>query len=92
MQSVSVFLDIAKIADFQLKNADVSRTHRMCHVIHIFRSSLGKVYNCVKFHHYRICVTDFREGAFLAPPIHASWAATKKPILNRIKNKNEGIQ
>ena len=44
MQSISVFLDIAKFANFQWKNADVSRTQGLCHVIHIFfGSSLGKV-------------------------------------------------
>ena len=25
-------------------------------------------YNCAKFHHCRICVTDFRDWAFLPPP------------------------
>ena len=40
MQSISVFLDIAKFTDFQGKNADVSRTQAMCHAIHIcFASS-----------------------------------------------------
>ena len=44
MESISVFLDIAKFADFRLKNADVSRTQGMCHVIYtFFGSSLGKV-------------------------------------------------
>ena len=44
MQSISVFFDKAKFADFRLKNADVSRIQRVCHVIHIFfGSSLGKV-------------------------------------------------
>ena len=44
MQSISVFLDIPKFADFQWKNADVSRTQGVCHVIHIFfGSSLAKV-------------------------------------------------
>ena len=44
VQSISVFLDIAKIADFRWKNADVSRTEGLCHVIHIvFGSFLGKV-------------------------------------------------
>ena len=43
MQSISVFLDITKFADFWWKNADVSRS-QVCHVIHIFfGSSLGKV-------------------------------------------------
>ena len=42
--SISAFLDIAKFGDFRWKNADVSRSHGVCHVIHIFfGSSLGKV-------------------------------------------------
>ena len=41
---MSVFLDIAKFANFQWKNADVSITQGLCHVIHmLFGSSLGKV-------------------------------------------------
>ena len=44
MQSISVFLDIVKFADFWWENADVSRTQGVRHVIHIaFASSLGKV-------------------------------------------------
>ena len=44
MQAISVFLDITKFPGFRLKNADVSRTKEVCHVIHIFfGSSLGKV-------------------------------------------------
>ena len=44
IQSAHVFIDIAKFADFLRKIADVSRTHRMCHMIHIFfESFLGKV-------------------------------------------------
>ena len=44
MQSIHVFLDIAKSADFPWKTADFSRTQGMCHVIHIFFGSfLGKV-------------------------------------------------
>ena len=33
MQSIPVFPDILKIADFWWKNADVSRTQGLCHVI-----------------------------------------------------------
>ena len=33
MQSMSIFLDIAKFADFQLKNADFSRTQEVDPVI-----------------------------------------------------------
>ena len=40
MQSLSVFLDITEFADFRLKNADVSRTYWVCHMIDVF---LGKV-------------------------------------------------
>ena len=44
MQSISVFLYIAKFADFQRKNIDVSRTKGVCQMIDIFlKSSLGKV-------------------------------------------------
>ena len=44
MQSISVFFDVAKFADFQRKNTDVSRTQGVCLVIDIFFGySLGKV-------------------------------------------------
>ena len=32
----NVFLDITKVAGFLWKNADVSRTQEVCHVIYIF--------------------------------------------------------
>ena len=68
MQFIRVFLDIAKFADFPRKIAGVSRTHGMCHMIHIFLDLFKGRYNCAKFQYCRICVTDFREGAILAPP------------------------
>ena len=44
MQSISVFLDIAKYADFQWKETDVSRTPEAHYVIYIyFGSPLGNV-------------------------------------------------
>ena len=44
MEPIPVYLDIAKLADFQWKNPDISRTKGLLHVIHIiFRSDLGKV-------------------------------------------------
>ena len=47
MQPISVFLDRGKSVDILWKNADVSRTQGVCHVIHIFfGSSLGKVELC----------------------------------------------
>ena len=43
MQYIHVLLDIAKLADFQSKIADINRTHGMCYVIDIFFGSfLGK--------------------------------------------------
>ena len=43
MQSISIFLDIAKFAHFRRKNANVSRTQGKYHLFHIFfRSSFGK--------------------------------------------------
>ena len=39
MQSISVFLDITKFHDFWWKSADVSRTQKVYHVIHILFGS-----------------------------------------------------
>ena len=64
MQSIS---DIAKLAYFRLKNADVSRTQGVCHVIHKILDLLWFRYNCAKYHHCTICLTDFREEGFLPP-------------------------
>ena len=36
MQSIFVFCDIAKVAAFWWKNADVTRTQGVCQMIHIF--------------------------------------------------------
>ena len=41
-------------------------------------------HNCPRFHHCRICATDFSEGGLFGPSIHPS-AAPKTPILNRVK-------
>ena len=85
MQSISVFLEIAKFADFQWRYPDVSRTQEMCHMIHIFFGfSLEVKCNSAKFHYCRIYVTDFREGAFLATH---PWVAPKRSILKRVKSK-----
>ena len=88
MQSISLFLGIAKFADFRWKNAHASRTQVVCHVIYIF--FIYDLYllwvrcNSAKCHHCRICKKYFREGAHLLTPI--PWAALKKrPIVNRVK-------
>ena len=81
MQSLSVFLDIAKTHDFRWKNANASRTQGVCQMIYIFLDLLYVRYNCAKFYHSRICVTDFKEAGdegerFGSPYL---WAARKGP-------------
>ena len=77
MQSISLFLDTVKFADFQSKNADDSKTQGVCHVIHVFfKSSLGN--KCAKSHHCRICVTDFRRDLFAHPPPPTSMSCPEK--------------
>ena len=39
MQSIPVFPDILKIADFRWKKADLSKTQVVCHVIYVFFGS-----------------------------------------------------
>ena len=82
MQSISVFLDVVTFADFQSKNADVSRPQGVCCVIQIvFESTLGN--KCAKVHHCMIFVTDFmEEGPFAAPP---SMSIPEKANLDRVK-------
>ena len=64
MQSISVLLDVTKIAD-------VSRAQRVCHVIDIFfGSSLGKIYLCQML--LRVCVKDFREEQCCPIPPYVS--------------------
>ena len=36
MQSIYVFLNITKVADFRRKNADFSRTQELCYMIYQF--------------------------------------------------------
>ena len=42
MQSISLFVDITKVNDLMFKNANVSGTQEVSHVVYMFlRSSLG---------------------------------------------------
>ena len=42
MQSISVFVDITKLNDLRFKNANVSGTQEVSHVVYMFlKSSLG---------------------------------------------------
>ena len=70
-------LDIAKFAYF-----DVSRTQRVCHVIHNFLDLFWVRYNFAKFVIIG-CVKDFREGAFWPPP-----PIREQPHLNKVNKVN----
>ena len=68
MQSISVFLDITKVADSGEKMMISAKlkgpvTQFTC----FFGSSLSKVY-CAKFHHCRICLTNCRKWGLLPLP------------------------
>ena len=56
-----------KFDDSWWKNADEWNSRDMSHDLHIFWIFLGKD-NFAKFHHCRICVTDFKDGGALLPP------------------------
>ena len=59
MQSIPVFLEVTKVADFRRKNTGVSRIKEVCHVIYIFFESFSDKVYCAKFHYCRICAADF---------------------------------
>ena len=70
MPSISVlYLLIKQYLLILGKNAGISRTLGVSHVIPIFLDLLYVRYNCANFHNCRICVTDFRREAFLTPPL-----------------------
>ena len=82
MQSISVFLNINEVAGFWWKNTELN----LMGVLHdLYMFWIFVKYNRAKFHHCRICMVNFREGAFL----HSDpWAAPKGPNLNMINRKN----
>ena len=90
MQSISAFLDIPKFADFQWKNAAVSRTQGVWHVIHMFfLSSLSKIYIIAGYVWQILWTAGGKKAPLFAPfcpsPPPRLWAAPKMPILNRVK-------
>ena len=91
---VAIFADIIKIVTMFIKTIlkDSRKVRRIRNYVSKWNLYLISWYskicwflrcNCAKFHHCRIYVTDFREGAF-SPPPHP-WAAPKKPILKGLK-------
>ena len=81
MQSTSVFLDITKVADFRWKNADVSITQGVFHVIYIFfgYSKLHQVHSCIIVGY--VWQNWGRGWSFLPPH---PWAALKILIMSRV--------
>ena len=73
MQSIPVFLGIAKFTDFWWKNADASRTQVVIYIF--FGSSLGKVQlpSVIIVRYVRHILG---RGDFLAPP--NPWAISEK--------------
>ena len=86
MQSISVLLRIAKFADFRWKML-MSAELKGCVTWFIyFFDLLWLRYNCAKFHHCRTYVWQIIwNGSLLAPRLPNPWAASKRPILNRVK-------
>ena len=71
------------------ENADASSIQGLCHRIYIFIGSSLVRYICSKINHWRIFVTNLREGrSFLRP---ASVSSPKRPILNGA-NIDEGLR
>ena len=63
MQFISLFLNVTEVADFLWKML-MSAELKGCVTWAIYFFS----HNCAKFHHYKVCVTDFREREpFWAP-------------------------
>ena len=61
MQSISVILDIVKLANFRRKNADISRIQGVCHKIVPSFIIIGYVWQILR-----------KEGLFASPPSMAS--------------------
>ena len=95
MQSISVFLDIAKFANFRWKML-MSAEFKACITWFVYFSDL-LLLKCAKFHRCRIYVTDFMEGggggSYLPPLICGqpwkgpSWIRLTR-IISPSKNKS----
>ena len=70
--SISILLDVTKIVDFWWEYTDVSRTQEVCQVIYMCLYLLWVRYNCVKFHHCRMCRKFQRVGPFCRFPYSMS--------------------
>ena len=72
-QSIPVFLDIVKLADFRWKNADISKTQGVCHVINRFLDLLeeGVTVSIFFIVGYEWLILG-RGGGFWPPPFLSS--------------------
>ena len=62
MQSITIFLDITKIADIRLKMLMSAELKGFATWFACFLNLFQVRYNCVKVHNCRIYMTDFSEG------------------------------
>ena len=98
MQFLSVFLNVTKVTDFRWRNASFSKLKYCVTLFIYFLDFLYVRYNCAKFHHCRICVTDFREkGLFCSLRIREQsqkgWIRlTIKDVNKDMKNKNKFVE
>ena len=67
MQSIFVFLDIVKAADFNEKMLCQQNSRIVSRNLLYLLDRLFVRYNCAKFHHCRICVTNFRKEWLFGP-------------------------
>ena len=68
----------------------ISAELKGCVTLFLYISNLLKVkYNCAKFHHFRICLTDFKERFWQILLCHSHpWAALKRSMMNRVMSFN----
>ena len=87
MKSISVFLDIAKFADFRWKMLMPAELKGCVTWFISFLDLLWVRYICAKFHHCRMCVTDFREGGHFCPNPPICKQPRKSPSWIGLKTK-----
>ena len=58
----------SKVLTLGSVHAKIQRGITICRFIELSNPTIWVKYICAKFHYYRICVIDFREGFFAPPP------------------------
>ena len=84
MQSIPVFHFVTKMANFWLKNADVSRTQVVCHMMFVFFGLYSGKYNCAKFH--RLAINSIKQR--FNQKDYAKYANSQELLLKAAKKVN----